>query len=253
MKYSNKIKNLGISKKDFKILNKLFGLKNTNVSCLSVEAQVSRTTVTFRLNKMKERGLVEKVKIGGHFEWQLTHFAKNIIFENIESDNFAIKQYFGIENIENVFLKILQNKNKSRIYFAEPYKQTIVLRKKIKPEILSSMAEAFKKSKLISEGISSSQNLDMLKTYDTKVLKSMFGRMTIIYIISDELISFNEMVIVYGNNVYLFDFVKEVLVEINNKSFAESVSKMILALKNFAQKIDLNQEIEKILKERKNN
>lgn len=114
----------------------------------------------------------------------------------------------------------------------------------------SRVTELFKKKKNISEGISSGKNIDLLRSYTTGVLKSMYGRMSIVHTIPDEYLSFEDMIIVYCNIIYLFNFETSVVIEIKSTPFARSMKSLIMALAHFGGKINLNEYIKEIINER---
>ena len=251
MKYTKNVKWLGLSKKDFKIINNLALVKKSKILPLANSLCLPRTSVAFRLKKMEKRGFMERKKIKGHFEWQLTAYAKNIFLENKGKEELRMVSYNNKKDIESIFLSILKDKSKERLYFIEPYTQTKEFVEKIESRTMKNIAKVFQKEKNISEGVSSEKNIELIKKYDKRVLESMLGRATIIYVIPDKYISFDEMIFVYKNSVYTFDFKKWQALKIENKSFAKVMSSMIAALQNFGSKIDLNELIRGTLKKYK--
>ncbi len=251
MRYTKRIKNLGISKKDFKILFALSKVGKSKVLTLAKQIGMQRTSVSFRLRKMSERELVKREQVAGHFEWTLGDYAKSIILREKDNNTFKVTNYYLPKNINSVITKILEDKTGERIYFIEPYYQTMKYIYSIEQDIISTIAELFKKRKNISIGVSSVKNIKLLKNYDKKTLENMLGRMTIVYTIPDEYLNFEDMVIVYKDFVYIFNFNKNSINEIRSSSFAELMKSVILALQNFGEKIDLNEHIRSILKVKK--
>jgi|GEM_PF-6046275 len=247
MKYTKKIKQLGISEKDFKILSGLALLKRSKVLPLSEKVCISRTSVAFRLKKMEKRELTQKEKVGGHFEWKLTNYTENIFLENSGEGEFNITKYSSKKDIENIFLSILKDKSKERIYFIEPYTQTKEFIEKMEDDSIKNIAKVFQKEKNISEGVSSEKNIGIVKNYDKKVLEDMLGRATIVYAISDKYLSFEDMIFVYKNAVYIFNFQKWQAVKIESESFAKAVRSIILALKGLGKKVDMSELIRNAL------
>ena len=243
MRYTKKIKQLGISEKELKVLNEFALLLKSKVLPLAESVGLPRTSVAFLLKKMEERGLVQKEKIGGHFEWKLTNYAKNILLENTGEEEFNITKYNSKKDIENIFLSILKDESRERIYFIEPYAQTKEFAKNMEDGSIKNIAKVFQKEKNISEGISSDKNIELIKSYNKEVLENMLGRATIVYTIPDKYISFEDMIFVYRDAVYTFNFTKWQAAKIESKSFAKTIRSMILALKNFGKKLDLNELI----------
>ncbi len=251
MRYTKRIKNLGLSEKDFRILSTLNELGRSKILPLSKQLDLQRTSVSFRLRKMGERGLVKREQIGGHFEWTLNDYAKNIILEEKGDNNFKVTNYYSLKNIDSIIVKILKNKSNERIYFIEPYHQMEKFVSSIEQNTISAIAELFKKRKNISVGVSSVKNIKLLENYDKKTLENMLGRMTIVYTIPDEYLNFKDMIIVYKDFIYIFNFNEKSVVEIESSSFAKSMKSIILALQNFGKKIDLNEQIREVLKSKK--
>lgn len=247
MKYTKRIRNAGISKKDFLILSILDHSKQSKVSPLSEKICMPRTSLAFRLKKMLQRNLVEKIKVNNHFEWQLTNTTKEFLLKESMEDEFKASYYKTLGSIERIFKQILSDKSEERIYFIEPYIQTKKFASITSNEIMIDLATLFQRYKNISEGVSSNKNIKLLKTYDKKVLKSMLGRMAIVYTIPDEQLQFEDMIIVYKETVYTFNFDKNIAIEIKNIAFAYSMKSIILALRSFGKKIDMNEEIRNIL------
>ena len=145
----------------------------------------------------------------------------------------------------------MEDKSGERIYFIEPYYQTEKFISSIEQNTISKIAELFKKRKNISIGISSVKNIKLLENYGKKTLQNMLGRMTIVYTIPDEYLNFKDMILVYKDFVYIFNFDKKSVAEIKSSSFAESLKSIISALQNFGKKIDLNEQIRRVLKSKK--
>lgn len=239
--------NQGISRLEFKILVVLQKLNTAKVSALALKTDISRTTVSFRLNKLKLRELVERVKVGGHYEWRVTDRFNRLVLKEKSNIGLSVKSYQGSEDFKNVLTDIIKKSSKHKIYLIEPYIQTKEHEAHIDSESLSTLTQLFKECENISEGVSSEKNLELIKEYDKEVLKEMVGRMTVIHFIPDEYISFKEIVVVCDDFVYMIDFTKETVTEIQNKSFAESLISLTQTLQKFGKKIDLNGYIKNLV------
>ena len=68
MRYTKRIKNLGVSEKDFRILSALSEIGKSKILPLAKQIGLPRTSVSFRLRKMSERGLIKREQIAGHFK-----------------------------------------------------------------------------------------------------------------------------------------------------------------------------------------
>src|SRR3990172_3851134 len=124
MRYTRQIATLGISKQDFRILCELGELKQSKELPFANKIGIIRTTLAFRLRKLAQRNLVERVKIKGHFEWKLTQEGRNLLGEESGTAAFKIKNYYGSKQIRNTIDRILREGSGERIYFIEPHQQT---------------------------------------------------------------------------------------------------------------------------------
>ncbi|MEK7070548.1 MAG: hypothetical protein AAB966_01965, partial [Patescibacteria group bacterium] len=152
MRYTRQIATLGISRQDFRILCELSELQQSKVLPFANRVGVTRTTLAFRLYKLAERNLVERVKIRGHFEWKLAHEGWKMLGEESGSAEFKIKYYHGTKEIRNIMDRILREGSSERIYFIEPYHQTKALFLTSPPKTLVYFARLFQEKRNISEG-----------------------------------------------------------------------------------------------------
>ena len=247
MKYTRKMATLGISRKDFRILYELRELKQSKVLPFANRLSTKRTTLAFRLHKLAERNLVERVKVRGHFEWRLTYEGRKLLGEESGNVEFKIKYYNGTKNVKNIIDRILREGSNERIYFIEPYQQTKALFSTYTPKTQAYFARLFQEKKNISEGVSSSKNLELLSQYSKKVLQNMLGRMAIIYVVPDQYLRFKNMLMTQKNSTYIFDFTKEQAVEVQSELFSKSIVSLVLSLQALGKKIDLNEYIRNIL------
>ena len=250
MKYTKKLRELGISEKDFSILRALDTGGESKISPLTEVLSLPRTTISFRLKKMKQRDLVKQVVVGGHYEWTITAHAKELLVGVVSKDEFHAAHYKTAESIQNIFKQILSDKSDERIYFIEPYVQTKSFISKTKTGDIVDLTKLFRRHRNISEGVSSSKNIELIKNYDKKVMESMVGRMAIVYVVPDEYLDFEDMILVYKDTVYNVNFDKNLVIEIQNRSFARSMRSIVLALRSFGKKIDLNQYVREELNRR---
>ncbi len=247
MKYTKKIKNMGISNKDFKILNTLNSCGESSILPLATKIKMPRTTVSFRLQKLFKKEWVEKIKVKNHPEWRVSNNFKGLILGELVSKEFMVTHYSGAINIEKVFADMLKNKSEERIYFIEPNQQIKKFISDTNSGFFTDVINLLKLKKHISEGVSSEKNLEILNGYNKKMLKNMISKMSIIYVIPDKYLSFDDNIIIHKNFVYLFNFYKNSVTKIESESFAKSIKSIIIALQNFGKKIDLNQYIREIL------
>ncbi len=253
MHYTNNLKTLGIEEKDFKILKFLFENEenpdNTS-SILSRMIDLPRTSVSFRLDNLEKRFLVKNKKGNKERFWSLTQQAKNILRKE-SKEKIHIEKVEGLGNLVKVFESILENKNNERIYVIEPSGQVEKYQNKVKQgELLKinlKLLDLFKNKEHISETVTGEKSLEVLKTVPKEILKEMWGRATIINLVSDEYLSFSDYILVYFGKVYFLNLAKETGIIVSDKNFAESIKNTIINLTKFGRKINLNEYIKKLL------
>jgi DNA-binding Lrp family transcriptional regulator len=250
MRYTAKIARHGISEKDFRIIDLLNSKETTKILPLAEELSLPRTSVSFRLKEMQKRELVKQTKVMNHQEWTLTSHTKELLLDWSQKDKFKANRYLTPENVLQTIKHIINDKSRERLYFIEPYQQTRSFAFGIKTKDKIDIATLFRQKKLISEGVTSEKNFELLETYDTSVLISMEGRMTIVHVVPDEYLKFEEAIFVYKNTVYSIDFDRQSVIEIVSPPLARSMKSVILALRDSGKKIDLNQYIRDVIKKR---
>lgn len=247
MKYTRQIAILGISRQDFRILCELDQLQQSKVLPFANKTGITRTTLAFRLHKLSERNLAERIKIKGHFEWKLAREGQKLLGEESGSAEFKIKYYHGTKETRNIIDRILREKNSDRIYFIEPHQQTKALFLTSTSQMLVYFGRLFQEKRNISEGVSSDKNLELLPQYTKEVLQNMLGRMAIVYVVPDRYLRFENMIITQKNATYIFDFTKGQTIEIRSELFSKSIISLVSSLQALGKKIDLNEYIRNIL------
>ncbi len=248
MRSTNETKRLGLTAADVKIITTLHKYGQTNPTELSIHlGSIPRTTITYRLSLLLERGWVERVRAGGHFEWQCSEAALRLVNENLVNNEITFNHY-PLEQISKLFEALFKDTSGERIYFLEPSTATVSLHTNLGNEFINKMALLFKAGKNISEGVTSDALLGYIKKYDQQTLREMHGRMVVMHIVPDELLRFEDMFVVYKDLVYIINPQKDHVTEVRDVSFAHSMRATIQALQHFGKKINLNEEIEKLLK-----
>jgi predicted transcriptional regulator len=256
MQYKNSHKTYGINQTDFKILSFLNkNLDKINAIKIAENLKIPRTTILFRLKNLQERKLVESEKGKKERFWNISNVGKNILLQN-QTEEIKIESINDFDSIINSFQSILQNKSNERIYGIEPSSQVLNYSQKINNEnyikLSKKILELFKSNDHISEVISGELALKNIQNLDKEILKSMWGRATIITLIPDEYITFTDYIIVYFGKVYFFDLINEKGIIVNDQNFANSMKAMIKNLQKFGKVINLNEEIKKILLQKYN-
>ncbi len=244
---------LDLSVEEMKILRVLSTSATLNVSNIAKASDVPRTTVYFLLQKLQKRGLVDRVKIRGHFEWKslettvspLTRIKKDTV-TNIES---LVTSYDGIDAIKFIYLKILEHAKSERLYFIQGNEQAKPSISKIDKKFLFNFHQAVKKYGVIVEGVAGEKILSIFKTLSADELASHGDRRVIIHLMPDSIMDTVLVdIIVIKDTVFVVDLSKEKIIEIEFKPFAQTVKAIINYLKIHVRKTDLNAYISGLLK-----
>lgn len=252
MQYKNSYKKLKINKKDFRILALLLKYEDCThllfPTFIASEINIPRTTVEFRLKELSSRGFCESAKKGRERIWNITNSAKQILLQE-QAEVSKIENVFGIENIYTLLENTLNKKGVGRIYAVEPssqvenyhYKNLAMKLAQVK------LLQLFKDNEHISETVTGENVLKIIHKLPTKVLKEMYGRVTFINIVPDKYISFKEYIICYLGKTFFIDFQNDKCIIVSDKSFTDSIISVIINLQVFGKRINLNEEIKKIL------
>lgn len=252
MQYKNSYKKLKINEKDFKILSLLLKYENSTKllfpTLIASEINIPRTTVEFRLKELKSRGFCESKKEGRERIWNITNSAKQILLQE-QAEASKIENIFGIENIYTLLENALNKKGVGRIYAIEPSSQVENYHYKNLTTKLAQikLLQLFKDNEHISETVTGEKVVSIIHKLPTKVLKEMHGRVTIINVVPDKYISFREYIICYLDKTFFIDFQNDKCIIVTDKSFTESIISIIKNLQIFGKRINLNEEIRKIL------
>ena len=211
---------MGLSSVDVKIITALHKQGQASPTSLAeVIVGVPRTTLSYRLALLLERGWVEKIRVSGHYEWKCSQSALQLVNEHLVSDEITLS-HFPIEQLPQVFEAIFGDSSLERIYFLEPTMATASIHKRFGNEFLSHMALLFKSGKNISEGVTSDALLGYLPQYSQQTLREMRGRMVVIHLVPDQLLRFDDMFIVHKNSVFIINPQKDHITQVVDPSFA---------------------------------
>lgn len=244
--------------KVFEIIKKNGSIRPTDIA---KKTGVKRTSVNYILLKLKGRGIVEKIKLAGHYEWKKSNNRK------IENQIDSLYEFLGVSfsdktisvpgdmgvmvakgksNVLNEYLKLLEE-DKNRRIFAIQGNKSVMASESFGNFNLSIIQRKIKKNKIIIEGILGESTLDYLKTIDKNLLNEYRNRLVVPYIIDDNFIDFDMDIFISKDRVMMINFEKSLAVVIKNENIYTAILNMFKVMRLTSKKIDLNAYIEKLM------
>jgi len=259
------VKLLALSKEENKIFDFVDAIPHSTVTNIASETKIPRTTVHFLLKKMAKRELVERIAVNGHYEWKifsptdisqrlrklLQNFeSKTDILGGIEGQGIGVEVYNGKERIKEAYKNILKVGGNERVYVIQGNKSAKRALEKIEREYFFDFHKAFKKKRVIMEGIIGESTLEIFKKLTADELESHADRLIITHIIPDQFIDFYIDIIMCGNHVFFVNQEEEKVIFIKNNSIFQAFKSLFAFIRDNSQKIDLNAFIKKIIEEK---
>lgn len=263
---ASNLKFLGLSDDERKIIDALSDAKSAKVTDLARTTKIPRTTVFFLLNKMKRRGLAERVTVKRHKEWKTVSSADiaNRLREALRAfekqsgmagmatgDDAGIELFQGRQNIREAYHKIFQASKNDRVYAIQGNMSARLSLQKIEKEYFFDFHRQFKKRDVILEGIIGKSALRLFhEELGLEELRSHLGRLVVAYVVPDEYVNFDMDVLFFGRFVLLINFEKESVMVIKNEFMVRMLRGLLMALQASGTKIDLNSYIKRLIEER---
>lgn len=223
------------------------------ISTISLKAKLAHATTTFILQKLEKRKLAERIKVENHFRWK---YRKNInIIENLSPESLRdtfLHVSSGMENLNKEFMKILEIDGGDRLYAIQGSGIAKTILRKIDNEFIFNFHQEVRRQELIIEGVIAESVFRLFENMSVAQLDSHLDRLTIAYVLPDELIHFPFDVFLFKNTVLLVDYEHERVVRIEDTAFADVFKSLFNLAQQYGTKVDLNQHIKKLIKEKQN-
>ncbi len=255
---------MGLKNKDFDVLQCLKSGQGYKVSQIARLIKQPRTTVGFSLNQLKRRGLVAKVRINNHYEWQKmatnnleSKFLKSWMWlapdllsnRTLLDHQIKIEFYRGIDSIKEIYKKILNISQNERVYTIQGLKSAACAHAKISPDYYFEFHQQFKNKRVILECVSGFGVLKLFEQLSQKELRSHYGRLVIAYLVPDELVEHDFDVAIFEDNVMIINVNEAIAILVKNSSIANLFKTIFSNLQDRAKKIDLNGYIKTLINE----
>jgi DNA-binding Lrp family transcriptional regulator len=218
------------------------------ISMIAIKAKLPHTTTGFILKKLEKRKLAKRVKHDNHFRWVY----RNIIEVVEESSQDSSSGVFlnivsGMENITKEFIKILELSPTERFYSIQGAGTSKAILKKNDTQFLEHFHHEIKRRKIIIEGVVAESVFRLFEKMHRDQLSSHLDRMTVAYILPDELINFPFDIVMFRDCILLVDYEKERLVRIQDNGLSQVFKSLFRITEEYGRKIDLNQHIRKLI------
>jgi len=243
---------LGLSDKEHSVLNVLQHQSLAQkISKISFQTKLPQTTTAFILRKLEKRKLAIRKRHNNHFVWG---YRKSIdLFETITENstkNSFISVVSGIRNIELELRKILDLGSSERLLSIQGAGISKNILKKIDEKFMHTFHDEIRKRRIIVEGVVAESVYNLFEKMTTPQLFSHLDRLTIVYVLPDELINFPLNIFIFGNRIILVDYETERLVRIEDPALQESYKALFFLAEQFGRKINLNKYIRELIVKR---
>lgn len=262
---------LGFSAKESGFLSALLGLKRSTVSALGKKTLMPRTTLYTIIEKLEKRGLIHKVGVGNHSEWEvlapdalyrkvkssLNGFKENLPeLEKMYGADTAVKipavvtSYETHDGMKKAYESILRLSKGERVYSIEGVRSVEAKLKHFKKDYVVEWQETFKKKGVIIEGLTGEGTLSVLKKMDAEHLHAQFGKTVIAGLLPDEYLDFETDMFCFHNTVVIVIPARDRVVIIQSPEIARMIQNLFRLAQHFSRKIDLNAFVSGLIAEK---
>ena len=274
MKHSSlasSLQSVGLSEKESKIFLILLEKGSLTATDIAREVGMPRTSALLLLDALKEKGFVERVKVGGHFEWeagalddietQVTEkfslFKESVpdLREIVRAQGFGKKFKVSILTGASGFLKgyykLLELKSGERVYVFEGT-ESVREKMKMRDQSIIKWQNAFRESGIIIEILGSRESLTEVKRRKaTDVLRAHENRLIITHELPTHIVDFPTDIAVLPHTVILFIPKPEIAVIIDSSELAVSLRKIFEGLTMISTTVDANKIVRDLLTDSK--
>lgn len=228
-------KKYNLTQNDSKLLETLAKKGMLTSSQLALLVPIPRTTISFRLHKLRERGFCTILKKKNLVFWILS---KEVFTDN---NNEGIStRYRGIYELHRIMNILATRPIQGRVHIFEPRQQTEWFIKNIHKDLYVEVNKNIKKNGIIVEALVSPGIKNLLPKLDSKTRGVMFGRMTIAYEVEDTILNLGENIIIINDEVYLFDWKTITLTVVKSRAVAGTYRTFFEFYKSFGKKTNFN-------------
>lgn len=245
----------GFNKNQQKILSILNSQnKAINVSFLSRETNIPRTSIYTDLTSLKERGLLKTRKQGKEFLVKLKKDSfdnlKNKDTDKIDKDILEIKTYKSFDKILNVYREITETHKHQRMFAIQSTETLRVLSKKKNFSSFIQINENIKNNDIIIEGILSDTVFPVyanLLNLNPKLKKRMFesfhGRAADTTLVPEDYLKTPIDIIIINKNIFITNWKDEWAIKINDEKLSQLFLEIFNLIKTTGVKINFTESL----------
>jgi predicted transcriptional regulator len=258
---------MGLSRKESEVFLVLIEKGSQKATDIARHLGKPRTSVLLILDELTEKGFVERIKVGGHFEWEAASLdtIENMVKEKIEhfekalpslrdlvkaqtfGKKFGIKVFSGATGLLQAYYRLLDLKAGERIYYFEGV-DSVRAKMRMRDQSVVKWQEAFKKSGVIIEALGSLKSFhEIKKRKGSDILSVHLDRLLITHALPDSITDFPCDIAVLPNTTLFFIPKEEIVILIDSSDLAHSFRKIFEGLKMVSTTLDANTEIKKLL------
>ena len=259
---------LGFSAKESVFLAALLRLKRSTISALGKKTGMPRTTLYTFIEKLSKRGLVHKVRVGNHDEWEIlapdalyrkvkrsVHDLKESLpelekaygAENTTKNRPIVAYYETHEGMKKAYETILKLPKGERVYSIEGVRSVEAKLKHLRKDYVLEWQEAFKKKGVIIEALTGEGALSELKKMDEAHLRAQFGKAVIAGLLPDEYMEFGADMFCFQNTVIIAIPARDTVVVMQNQEIAALFKGLFRIAQDASRKIDLNAYVSELI------
>lgn len=257
---AERIKLLGLSRKEIRVLNALRDDKNTPL-LISRHTKISRPAIYDILIRLHKRKLIKSNIQNGKKYWAwakerdleeelyeikkaLFNFEQGVEEVRGPSDSMVVI-HRGSEAIHKLLFSIIKNNKDRRLYGIQGDTVSVGWDKVFGIEKTNELNRLIKKNNLIIEAILPQGWFErQTKTLGKKWAQDFEGRMSVTHSIKAEYFEHGGQLWVFKNSLYLIAMNEEIVIEVQNSE----IQKLILSMFNFIQDNSHKSDINAILR-----
>ncbi len=254
------LRELGLNQKESNVLLALYALKKATVAEIARQSKLPRTTIYTALNKLLEKQMVMRAKVGKRELWEAVtpnrflalkqeqvNQLKSIVpeLEQLATlpevvDKSTVVQYKGARGLQRVYDMLLEL-GKGEHAFAFEGGRSSEKKMNVLPEEYSrSWQMTLKRKGIILECAVSDKLLEIVKQATPEMRQAAQGRATITYVLPDEVMNFDSDILVFGHRVAIITPKNLSAIVIADYMTSLAFKQLIKTACMMGEKVDLN-------------
>jgi DNA-binding transcriptional ArsR family regulator len=251
------IRLLDLNKQDLNILDTLHRLKIPSlVSVIQRNCSIPRSSLVYRLGKLKKKGLIDVSYIGQREFFRpktQSDIVSNVLVKNNDEANDACKIYSGVQEIISLWYKMISLPKHTRFTVIQPYRSFRLALQKTPPEIAIDISERIKKNAFIIDAIEQQKAVDVIATVygkskiTSRLAHAFVDRLEDMVKVPDDFLDEKSELYMFQNTVVFIDWNTEIAIEIKNQHIFHLVLSMFEKTKAYGNRYELGKSVKKLI------